>query len=149
VEALASEKEMFKSPIPTQRILVVEDDKPIADMLTMMLEMEGYGVDWAPSAKTAMHFLTHQRLERDGGSTETLPQHHALILLDLQLPDMDGSDFVHQLNTAGTLLPPVIVLSAKRNQAVQDAATRINAAGVLTKPFQMDALLQQIQHILS
>jgi DNA-binding response OmpR family regulator len=139
---------MSNSRVSAQRILVVEDDKPIADMLTMMLEMEGYGVDWAPSARAAMHYLTDQVVAQAVPSGAKRTHGHALILLDLQLPDMDGSDLVRQLTNEGVAIPPVIVLSAKREQAVYDAATRINAVGVLTKPFQLDTLLHEIHQSL-
>ncbi len=139
---------MSNSSIAAKRILVVEDDKPIADMLTMMLEMEGYDVDWAPSANIAMQYLTRKGIAQAGMLSEERAHRHALVLLDLQLPDMDGSDFVQQLTRQGAVLPPVIVVSAKREQAVYEAATRINAVSVLTKPFELETLLHEIHQSL-
>ena len=124
-------------------ILVVEDDQAIADMLTMMLEIEGYVVLWARSAQEAIRQLT----DRAPGQGHRSPRHD-LVLLDLQLPDMDGTEMIRLANSIGTTLPPVIVLSAGRNHLVEHAASTIQAVDVLVKPFEVRTLLERVTKAL-
>lgn len=135
-----------------QRILVVEDDVENAEMLTAMLESEGYRVQVAPTAQAARALLARSALDQnppDGsfaGTQEALPD---LILLDLLLPDQEGTSVITQLTETVQPLPPVIVLSAKMEGAVTDAAHAIGAADALLKPFDMATLLASIAAVLA
>ncbi len=72
----------------------------------------------------------------------------ALVLLDLLLPGMSGEDLIQQLAAQDTS-PPIIVLSAKRDDALHAAATMQGVRGVLAKPFMVDELLDQIRTVLA
>ena len=85
------------------RILVVEDEKRIADFLSRGLESGGYAVDVANDGNTAIE-LVH--------NTE-----YDLIILDLGLPDMDGLSALQKIRNRKTS-PPVLILSAR--DAVDD-----------------------------
>ena len=107
-------------------ILVVEDDPDSRQMLTCLLELEGYAVLTACNGSEAL----------------TLAQDHlpALILLDLMMPVMTGEQFRRaQLSLNAISDIPVVVLSA-HHQAGQ-IARRMNAAGCLGKPVNMERLL--------
>ena len=102
------------------RILVVEDEKRIADFLSRGLESGGYAVDVAGDGATAVE-MVH--------ATE-----YDLIILDLGLPDMDGMAVLKKIRTRKTS-PPVLILSAR--DAVDDRVKGLEggADDYLVKPF--------------
>jgi DNA-binding response OmpR family regulator len=130
------------------RILVVEDDESVGELLTMLLEGEGYQVTLvrtACAALDAMQCTTCQRAAMRRAPDAPPP---ALVLLDLLLPGMSGEDLIQRLATYDTV-PPIIVLSAKRDDALQAAATMQGVRCVLAKPFMVDELLDQIRTVLT
>ncbi len=102
------------------RILVVEDEKRIADFLSRGLESGGYAVDVAGDGATALE-MVH--------ATE-----YDLIILDLGLPDMDGLTVLKKIRNRKTS-PPVLILSAR--DAVDDRVKGLEtgADDYLVKPF--------------
>ncbi len=128
-----------------KEVLVVEDDTAIADMLIMLLEGEGYRVTWVDSAPAALQLLCPPA-SADPAAPAPRPD---VILLDLLLPGMDGAEMVRQVSQKGQTMPPCIVVSAKSHQAVEREANAIGAAGVVYKPFHIEALLDSIDQVLS
>lgn len=127
-------------------VLIVEDDPPIALMLQTVLEMEDYTVTSAGTAAEALNVFTSQsRVVGDSGTRQCSVD---LVLLDLQLPDMDGAQFVNQLRQTNTALPPVIVTSAQPQPIVRQMADEIGAAAVVNKPYQIQDLLTAIRNVL-
>ncbi len=133
----------------TDRILVVEDDESVGELLTMLLEGEGYQVTLVRTARAALDAIQSAVCECvvtvHIAPAEPRP---ALVLLDLLLPGMSGEDLIQQLATQATS-PPIIVLSAKRDDALHAAATMHGVRGVLAKPFMVDELLDQIRTVLT
>jgi CheY-like chemotaxis protein len=114
-------------------ILVVEDDADIRSALTTILREEGYGVASAGDGREALGLL------RGGARPD-------LILLDLMMPVMNGSDFrVAQLSDPALADIPVVVLTA--NGRFRDAARMLGAADAFGKPFDLDALLASIERV--
>jgi two-component system copper resistance phosphate regulon response regulator CusR len=115
------------------RILVVEDEKRIADFLSRGLENGGYTVDVAGDGSTALE-LVH--------ATE-----YDLIILDLGLPDMDGMAVLKKIRTRKTS-PPVLILSAR--DAVDDRVKGLEtgADDYLVKPFAYVELLARVRVLL-
>src|ERR1700687_1106230 len=115
------------------RILVVEDEKRIADFLSRGLESAGYAVDVAGDGGTAIE-LVH--------STE-----YDLIILDLGLPDMDGCAIRQKVRTRKAS-PPVLILSAR--DAVDDRVKGLEqgADDYLVKPFAFVELLARVRVLL-
>ncbi|HEX6292164.1 MAG TPA: response regulator, partial [Herpetosiphonaceae bacterium] len=72
-----------------------------------------------------------------------------LILLDLQLSDMRGEELIARLDHPDCALPPVIVITAKRQQAAEMAVDQIGAVALLLKPFEIQELLDQIELVLT
>lgn len=131
------------------RILVVEDDESVGELLTMLLEGEGYRVTLVRTAYAALDAIQSTVRQRPVARrfVPAEPQ-HALVLLDLLLPGMSGEDLIQQLATHA-LVPPIIVLSAKRDDALHAAATMQGVRCVLAKPFMVDELLDQIRTVLT
>ncbi|MGH9668098.1 MAG: response regulator transcription factor, partial [Bryobacteraceae bacterium] len=115
------------------RILVIEDEKRIADFLSRGLESGGYAVDVAANGTTAIE-LVH--------STE-----YDLIVLDLGLPDMDGLSVLQKIRNRKTS-PPVLILSAR--DAVDDRVKglELGADDYLVKPFAFVELLARVRALL-
>src|SRR5437016_4546515 len=115
------------------RILVVEDEKRIADFLARGLESAGYAVDVAGTGAGALD-MVH--------ATE-----YDMIVLDLGLPDMDGLAVLQKIRNRKTS-PPVLILSAR--DAVDDRVKGLEggADDYLVKPFAFVELLARARVLL-
>lgn len=114
-----------------KKILVVDDEEAIRDILNFALEQEGYQVVTAANGAEALDALGHG-----------LP---GLILLDMKMPVMDGWAFTRELRARYGHEVPVVVLTAAPD--AQSRAREIHAAGWLGKPFDLDVLMQVVaQH---
>jgi CheY-like chemotaxis protein len=113
-----------------KRVLIIEDDLDIRDVLTQVLEYEGYEVSTAGNGREAIEYL--QSNPKPG-----------LILLDLMMPVMDGWQFrAEQQKHDEWASIPVVILSADGN-AYQKAST-VRAAGFLKKPVELETLLDTV-----
>ena len=117
-----------------ERILVVDDDEALRETLAEVLDSEGYEVAAVGDGAAALERL-------DGHPTD-------LVILDVMLPRMDAYAFrMAQLrDDADGGDPPVIVLSAVPD--VAEAATRLEAAAWIAKPFRLDDLLRRVRETL-
>lgn len=110
-------------------ILLVEDDSSIVNFLIPVLENEQYTVLHSQSIEEAEIVLRTYPVE--------------LILLDLGLPDKDGLDFLKEFRAENQL--PIIVVSARSDEASKVAALDLDADDYLTKPFGSSELLARIR----
>ena len=119
------------------KILCIEDEPQMIDLLRLILETHGYAVIGAEGGQQG---LAAMRAERPD-----------LILLDLMMPDMDGGDVYQQMRQEADLGDiPVIIVTAKA--APIDKVLWINVAGVddyVTKPFGPSELIGSIERVLS
>jgi two-component system copper resistance phosphate regulon response regulator CusR len=115
------------------RILVVEDEKRIADFLSRGLESAGYAADVAHDGGNAMD-LVH--------ATE-----YDLIVLDLGLPDMDGLQLLQRIRNRKTS-PPVLILSARDSVEDRVKGLEVGADDYLVKPFAFVELLARVRALL-
>ena len=115
------------------RILVVEDEKRIADFLSRGLESAGYAIDVAPDGHTALD-LVH--------STD-----YDLIVLDLGLPDIDGLQVLEKIRNR-KISPPVLILTARGS--IDDRVKGLEQGGddYLVKPFAFVELLARVRVLL-
>src|SRR5688572_29804855 len=116
-------------------VLIVEDEKHLADGLRYNLKAEGYDVDIANDAEQAASLLLDQRKSYD------------VVVLDVMLPGMDGFTFASQLREKGHFVP-ILMLTA-RGQA-QDVLRGFEAGAddYLPKPFDLTVLLARINALL-
>lgn len=118
-----------------QRILVVEDEADILELLTFNLRKEGYVVETATSGEAALK------------TARANPPH--LMLLDLMLPGMDGLEVCRALRKdAETENLPIVMLTAKGEEADIVAGLESGADDYVTKPFSPKVLIARIRKIL-
>jgi DNA-binding response OmpR family regulator len=115
-----------------ERILLVEDDPRLAEMLSEYLGQAGFRVTVAPLGATA--------LERLAGAD------YDAVVLDLMLPDMDGLDICRQLRTRADT--PVLMLTARGEPIDRIVGLELGADDYLPKPFQPRELLARLRAIL-
>ena len=115
------------------RVLVVEDEKRIADFLTRGLQGAGYAVDAAPDGGTAIDFVH---------STD-----YDLVILDLMLPDMDGLKVLERVRSR-KVGPPVMILSARGQVDDRVKGLEQGADDYLVKPFAYVELLARVRVLL-
>jgi len=115
------------------RILVVEDEKRIADFLSRGLQGAGYAVDTASTGAAALDCLH---------STD-----YDLVVLDLMLPDMDGLQVMEKVRNR-KLGPPVLILSARGALDDRVKGLELGADDYLVKPFAFVELLARVRALL-
>ena len=111
------------------KILVVEDDRTIADFVQLILEANGYQVLVAQRCQQGILMLSSH-----------VPD---LIVLDLGLPDMDGEEFIRVARRESMI--PIIVLSARTEESDKVSALDLGANDYITKPFGTGELLARIR----
>jgi two-component system chemotaxis response regulator CheY len=115
-----------------ERILIVDDDESIRQIVRICLTDEGYEVYEAANGQVALNTLR-----------KLTPN---LILLDLRMPVMDGWEFARAYEKMPGPRAPVVAFVAALN-AEQDCAD-LDAAGILAKPFDLDDLLGAVRKML-
>jgi two-component system, OmpR family, KDP operon response regulator KdpE len=114
------------------RILVVDDEPQILRALATNLKARGYQVDLAPNGEAALALAART--------------HPDLVVLDLGLPGIDGTDVIRGLR--GWTSVPIIVLSVREREGDKVAALDAGADDYVTKPFGMDELLARLRAAL-
>lgn len=112
-----------------ERILVVEDDRRLRDMLRRNLIFEGYGVDTAEDGESAFRAMR-----------ERMPD---AIVLDLMLPDIDGVEVCRRIRDASAV--PILILTAR--DSVEDRVTGLDAGAddYVVKPPEIDELFARLR----
>lgn len=110
-------------------VLIVDDEKPIVDILQYNLEKEGYETLIANDGLTAVNIALEQRPN--------------IILLDIMLPKMDGLTVCKRIRT--TLNIPIIMLTAKEEEIDKILGLELGADDYVTKPFSVRELIARIK----
>ena len=113
-------------------ILLIEDESGMVDLLTAILTANNYKVIDAGTGIDALHMRMSHNPD--------------LILLDLGLPDMDGIDVLREIR--GQCATPIIVISARQDEADKVEALESGASDYMTKPFGNSELLVRIRNTI-
>jgi DNA-binding response OmpR family regulator len=117
---------------PVDRILLVEDDPRLAEMLTEYLGQAGFRVTHAANGRSALEHIGAGGLDA--------------VILDLMLPDMDGLDVCRQLRASSDI--PVLMLTARGDAIDRIVGLEMGADDYLPKPFEPRELLARLRAIL-
>lgn len=113
------------------KVLIIEDDKAIVDVLKMILEHEGYGIDFAFNGPSGIEKFNNN-----------LPD---IVLLDIKMPRMDGIEVLQELKKINSN-PVVIMISGHGNIETAVQTTKLGAYDFIAKPFDVDRLKLTIQN---
>lgn len=114
------------------RILVVEDEESFSDPLSYLLRREGYEVAVADDGPAAL-----EEFDRNGAD---------LVLLDLMLPGLPGTEVCRQLRTRSNV--PVIMLTAKDSEIDKVVGLELGADDYITKPYSSRELVARVRAVL-
>lgn len=113
-------------------ILIVEDDVNIRELLQLYLTQEGYRIETAQDGADGLRAFKRA--------------HPDLVLLDLMMPVMDGTQMIRELRTFSNT--PVIVLTAKGEVFDKVALLELGADDYITKPFEMREVIARVRAVL-
>lgn len=111
------------------KILVCDDDREIVEAITIYLEKEGYSVAAAYNGKEALKILQNHQVQ--------------LVILDIMMPEMDGIQALLKLREYSSI--PVILLSAKSEDADKILGLNVGADDYITKPFNPLELVARVK----
>jgi len=112
------------------RVLLVEDDEPVAESLRRGLLRYGFEVEWVTT----------------GGAALAYEGPYDVVLLDLGLPDTDGLDVCKALRTRGAI--PIIVISARSDETDRVVGLEIGADDYVSKPFGVREVIARIRAVM-
>jgi two-component system alkaline phosphatase synthesis response regulator PhoP len=116
-----------------KRILIVDDDKSIIEIVQVYLEQAGYGVLTANNGTSAMHTLRREKPD--------------LLILDLMLPDRDGWDITRSIRKDKRLAStPIIMLTARVEDSDKIVGLELGADDYVTKPFNPREIVARCGH---
>jgi two-component system phosphate regulon response regulator PhoB len=118
-----------------KRIVIVEDEQDMADLVAMRLKRENFQVDIALNGRQGLEKIR-------SGPTD-------LVILDLMLPKMSGTEIAQQLrNDPKTSKIPILMLTAKSEESDIVLGLHIGADDYVTKPFSMSVLMARVSALL-
>ena len=137
--------ETLHSPVESKlaqknRILLVEDEDLIREMVVIALEEEGYEVNTVSNGRRALNLLQNPDSNRATSSPD-------LIILDLMLPEVNGLDICRLLRYEGDITP-ILVVSAKGSETDRVLGLEVGADDYLSKPFSMRELVARCRALL-
>jgi CheY-like chemotaxis protein len=130
------------TPHPAARIMVVDDSATIRDLIALNLSLEGYDVVTAEDGEECLRQLADVLEGRS-------PLPH-LLMLDVVMPGLDGVELTARLKaTPAVQHIPILIVSASAQRRDFELAQGAGADGYLTKPFDPDELLAEVERLLA
>ncbi len=115
--------------VAPRRILVVDDDDAILDVVRMNLEAEGFGVDTAADGEAALNAFD--------------PRLHAMAVVDVNMPGIDGFETARRIRAASDV--PILMLSVRDSEVDKAIGLGIGADDYVTKPFSPLELVARVK----
>jgi DNA-binding response OmpR family regulator len=123
----------MSDPQAAKRVLVVDDEATVRFLLSRVLAHAGYAVEVATDGEAALERIQASRPD--------------LVVLDLMMPGLDGWGVMQRLKASASP-PPVLIVSAHGDSETPRRAVEAGAAGYMTKPFALRALVETCKRIL-
>jgi DNA-binding response OmpR family regulator len=114
------------------KILVVDDDKDLCEVLKKYLEIENYLVEF--------------RHDGVSGLQEVLENSYQLVILDIMLPQKSGFEILTEVRKSSSV--PILMLTAKDSEIDKVSGLRLGADDYLTKPFSMNEFIARVQSLI-
>ena len=114
------------------KILIVEDEESLADPLSYLLEKEGFSTVWAADGPAALEAFEANEVD--------------LVLLDLMLPGMSGTDVCRKLRASSSV--PIIMVTARDSEIDKVVGLELGADDYVTKPYSSRELIARIRAVL-
>jgi DNA-binding response OmpR family regulator len=114
------------------KILVVEDEQSISEVVTLYLERSGYAVTAVADGRAALSAMTQEPPD--------------LVILDLMLPGIDGWELTRRIRAAGAT--PIIMLTARREESDRILGLEMGADDYVLKPFSPQELVSRVRAVL-
>jgi two-component system OmpR family response regulator len=121
------------APEERARVLVVDDEPSIVDVISMALRHQGFGVESADNGKDALDQVRRWRPH--------------VMVLDVMLPDMEGFEVARRLSAEHAAVP-ILFLSARDNTADKVRGLTTGGDDYVTKPFSLEELIARVRNIL-
>lgn len=121
------------SHLMAQRILLVEDEESLLDVIKLNLDLEGYDVTSVSNGKRALEEIRSKRFD--------------LVILDVMLPEVDGFTICQTVRLENNDVP-ILFLTAKSSSEDRVFGLKIGADDYLTKPFNLEELLLRVQILI-
>ena len=117
-----------------RRILIVDDSPTLRKVLSFYLGKRGYGCAEAVNGRSALELLARE--------------HFDLVILDMNMPVMSGSEVLAALHDRPADAPPILILSGDREEETKARGLALGAQYYMTKPFRPPAVVAMIERIL-
>jgi len=114
-----------------KKILIIEDEEPIAELLSYSIKKEGFQTKVAPNGELGLKLISEYKPH--------------LILLDLMLPDMSGFDICRRVTKEDTI--PIIMITARSDTFDKILGMELGADDYITKPFDIREVIVRIKAI--
>src|SRR5262245_26757475 len=119
--------------LPSLKLLLIEDDRPVGRLLTRVFQEEGYTVDVCTLGEVGLRQATRGVYD--------------LLVLDWMLPDIDGLSVCRQLRELGSSLP-ILMLTSRAELAERVMGLDAGADDYLVKPFEIEELVARVRALL-
>ncbi len=117
------------------KLLYVEDEFDLGNLTKQYLELMDFQVDWFTTARSALEYF------------RKVPAAYNVVIIDIQLPDMNGFDLSEQLLAINQNVY-LVFLTSKKDKADRLKGLKIGAVDYITKPFDADELVLKIQNMV-
>lgn len=122
----------YESVSPRRRIMVVEDDAYVCELVAQYLELEGFDTIQAGTGSDALTLVAEQ-----------LPD---VVILDVNLPDVDGFEVARRLRATSAI--PILMLTGRTDEVDKLAGFGVGADDYVTKPFQPREVVLRVQALM-
>jgi two-component system, OmpR family, response regulator len=131
-----SVERIMSDPAGQPRVLVVDDEEHITELLAMGLGYNGFDVERVSSGRSALDAVERRRPD--------------LIVLDVMLPDLDGFEVARRVrsNEGASFRVPIIFLTARDTTADKIQGLRLGSDDYVTKPFSIEELIERVKAVL-